>query len=149
MPKTPKSTKGAAKEPIEPEAPPEIETVAEDVTAAPEILDPVIKETAEEAQPLSPAPDIRAMKDIYVTVAPYSSAYKHLSAEQHKNDPSLARGAVILMGMQFEPRKNYRVEKTDKVDKLIKEGLLICMTGSFRFRVRDEPKAKEEGHADN
>ena len=140
MSRTPKS-KGAAKEPIEPEAPTQIE---DEVQA--------IEEMAEEARPLppAPAPDIRAVDEIYVTIAPYSATYKKLAIEQHRNDPSLTRGAIILMGMQFDPGRNYRIEKTPEVDKLIKEGLLICMTGSFRFRVKDKPKAREAAnHADN
>ncbi len=126
-----------------PEEQPEIGAVAEDLTATPEIVAPVIEEAAEEAQPLSPEQDRAKM--IYVTIAPYSSRYKQLAIEQHKNDPSLARGAVILGGKQFEPRKNYQVEETPEVKQLLKDGLIICMTGSFRFRVRDEPKAKVEG----
>jgi hypothetical protein len=152
MAKSPKS-KGAAKEAIQPEAPRPIEGegITDGIYATPEEVAQVIEEAAEEAQPIpSPAPDIRTMNEIYVTIAPYSSAYKKLSAEQHKNDPSLARGAIILMGRQFDPQHNYRVEKTPEVDKLIKEGLLISMTGSFRFRVRDEPKAREVAeHADD
>ena len=152
MAKSPKS-KGAAKEHIEPEAPLPIEgpAITEGVYVTPENVVQVIEEAAEEAQtsPPSPAPDIRTMNEIYVTIAPYSSAYKKLAAEQRKNDPSLAQGAIILLGKLFEPRKNYRIEKTPEVDRLIKEGLLISMTGSFRFKVRDEPKAKEvPGDAD-
>ena len=171
MARTPKS-KGAAKEAIQPEAPSQIEgeAITEGAYVTPEnvvqaiegakefakggVIEPpqlIQVGEAEEAQPpLAPAPDIRTMNEIYVTIAPYSSAYKKLSAEQHKNDPSLARGAIILMGRQFDPQHNYRVEKTPEVDKLIKEGLLISMTGSFRFRVRDEPKAREVAeHADD
>lgn len=145
MTRTPKS-KGAAKEHIEPEAPIEGPAITEGVYVTPDYVVQHIEEKAEEAQPpLAPAPDIRTMSEIYVTIAPYSAAYKKLSAEQHKNDPSLARGAIILMGKQFDPQHNYRIEKTPEVDKLIKEGLLISMTGSFRFKVRDEPKAKVEG----
>jgi hypothetical protein len=151
MSRTPKS-KGAAKEHIEPEDPLPIEgpAIAEGVYVTPENVVRHIKEKAEEAQPLpAPAPDIRTMDEIYVTIAPYSGAYKKLAIEQHKNDPSLARGAIILMGKQFDPQHNYRVEKTPEVDKLIKEGLLISMTGSFRFKVRDEPNAREAPHADS
>lgn len=148
MARTPKS-KGAAKEHIEPEAPAQIEgpAITEGVYVTPEDVVQVIEEKAEEAQPSPPiqAPDIRTMSEIYVTIAPYSAAYKKLAAEQHKNDPSLARGAIMLMGKQFDPHHNYRIEKTPEVDKIIKEGLLISMTGSFRFKVRDEPKAKVEG----
>ena len=99
--------------------------------------------------PLEPEPtpeqDLRSLKTVYVTIAPYSSRYKQLTIEQHKNDPSLASGAVVLLGKTFNPGKNYSIEETPEVLKLIKDGMLISMTGSFRFRVRDEPKANVEG----
>lgn len=165
MAKSPKS-KGAAKEHIEPEAPAQIDgpAITEGVYVTPEnvvqaiegakefakggVIEPpqlIQVGEAEEAQPSPPlpAPDLRTINEIYVTIAPYSSAYKKLAAEQRKNDPSLAQGAIILLGKLFEPRKNYRIEKTPEVDKLIKDGLLISMTGSFRFRVIEEPKARE------
>jgi hypothetical protein len=144
MTKSPKS-RGAAKEAIEPEAPITFSEIVEKVGEIPVESLESIEEKAEEARHLlpAPAPDLRTRNEIYVTISPYSSAYKRLAIQQHKDDPSLARGAIILLGKQFDPGKTYRVEKTLEVDKLIKDGLLTSMTGSFRFRVRDEPKVKE------
>lgn len=138
MARTPKS-KGAAKEAyIEPEASVQPNEPIEHVEEIPERSDVPSEnvEVAEEAQPLpfTPLPDLRNLNDIYVRVSPFSSAYKKLAAEQRKNDPSMAQGAIMLMGKEFSPNKNYQVKETPEVNNHIKEGLLICMSGSFKFK---------------
>jgi hypothetical protein len=132
-------------EKIEPEVPvePEIPEIQDKKDEGAPPLAPV-PEAPLEPEP-TPEQDLRSLKTIYVTIAPYSSRYKQLTIEQHKNDPSLASGAVVLLGKTFSPGRNYSIEETPEVLKLIKDGMLISMTGSFRFRVRDEPKANVEG----
>jgi len=75
-----------------------------------------------------------AKGDIFVTLASFSKKYKDLSAKQYQAGAVEAKGLVDLGVGIFAPGEIYKLKNTPETDKLMREGCLIRMSGSFGAR---------------
>jgi len=127
MVKSPKK-KGASKEP---EQQPDAPKIEDD---EPETKEP------EEAQAPSDIPSEQEVAEaekrgvIYVTIAPYSRKYKELSAKQYKVGAVEAKGMIDLGGRIFSLGEVYALPDDAETEKLMREGILMRMGGSFNSR---------------
>jgi len=84
-----------------------------------------------------------AKGDIFVTLAVYSKKYKDLSAIQFKAGAVEAKGHVDLGVGVFGPGEIHRLTKNPASEKLLRDGYLIRMSGSFGKRATKKEADKK------